>query len=129
VTIGIYTTTDSHAARTYETLTYPFATFVMTGLCVSAYGWSTGRVAEMTRTMRVNWRQYALTGATTVTTYTMVVLAVRRAPVGYVAALRESSVLLAAFLGARYLAERQARRLSAAAVVIMGGLVLLIATG
>ena len=47
--------------------------------------------------------------------YVLVMIAVRRAPVGYVAALRESSVLLAAFLGNRYLAEGAVRRRTIAA--------------
>ena len=55
-----------------------------------------------------------------------VLVAVRRAPVGYVAALRESSVLAAAFLGTRYLSEGQSHRRTAAAVVILTGLVLLV---
>ena len=45
-----------------------------------------------------------------IVTYWLVLLAVQRAPVGYVAALRESSVVLAAFVGTRYLSESGARR-------------------
>ena len=59
--------------------------------------------------------------------YVLVMVAVRRAPVGYVAVLRESSVLIAAFLGNRYLAEGAVRRRTLAAGVILAGLVLLVA--
>jgi drug/metabolite transporter (DMT)-like permease len=76
--------------------------------------------------LRTSWRQYALTAAMSMVTYGLVLAAVRRAPVGYVAALRESSVLLAAFLGWRYLDERGVRRRSVAAAVVLGGLVLLV---
>ena len=51
---------------------------------------------------------YLLTGAVSLVTYGLVMLAVRRAPVGYVAALRESSVLVAAFIGWKYLDEGSA---------------------
>jgi hypothetical protein len=54
-------------------------------------------------------------------------IAFERAPVGYVTCLRESSVLIAAFVGARYLGEGQAaRRLAAAGVVVVGLLLLVI---
>ena len=57
------------------------------------------------RRQRADWRQWTITGAMAVAAYVLVMIAVRRAPVGYVAVLRESSVLLAAFLGNRYLDE------------------------
>ena len=59
----------------------------------------TGRGRALVAAMRSGWRQCGVTGAMAVLAYVLVLIAVRRAPVGYVAALRESSVLLAAFLG------------------------------
>jgi hypothetical protein len=56
----------------------------------------------------------------------MVQIAFGRAPVGYVTCLRESSVLIAAFVGARYLGEGQALRRLAAAGVVLTGLLLLV---
>ena len=76
--------------------------------------------------LRAQWPQFAFTAAISMVTYGLVLAAVRRAPVGYVAALRESSVLLAAFLGWRYLDEGSMRRRSVAASVILAGLVLLV---
>jgi drug/metabolite transporter (DMT)-like permease len=69
---------------------------------------------------------YLLTGAVSLITYGLVMLAVRRAPVGYVAALRESSVLVAAFIGWKYLDEGSAHRRLVAAGVVVAGLVLLV---
>jgi drug/metabolite transporter (DMT)-like permease len=69
---------------------------------------------------------YLLTGAVSLGTYGLVMLAVRRAPVGYVAALRESSVLVAAFIGWKYLDEGRAHRRLLAAGVVVAGLVLLV---
>ncbi len=59
-------------------------------------------------------------------TYWMVVVAFRYTPVGYVTALRESSVVLAAVIGWRLLGEQAGRRRVAAAGVVLAGLVLLV---
>jgi drug/metabolite transporter (DMT)-like permease len=128
LTIGVYTTIDSHAARTVEGNTYVLAVFVATGSTVTLYGLAVGRAPKMGAAIRAQWRQFAVTAAMSMVTYGLVLAAVRRAPVGYVAALRESSVLVAAFLGWRYLDERGMRRRTAAAAVILAGLVLLVAS-
>jgi len=62
----------------------------------------------------------------TITAYGLVLIAVRRAPVGYVAALRESSVLIAVFVGHRMLQESRGRRRLVAAALIVAGLTLLV---
>jgi drug/metabolite transporter (DMT)-like permease len=126
VMIGIYTTVDSHAARDVGGNTYVFAVFVSVGCLVSVYGLVVGRGPSLRRSMTGSWRMYLLTGAVSLVTYGLVMLAVRRAPVGYVAALRESSVLVAAFIGWRYLDEGSAHRRLIAAGVVVGGLVLLV---
>ena len=56
----------------------------------------------------------------------LVLVAVQHAPVGYVAALRESSVLIAVFVGSRYLGEGKGRTRMIAAGMILSGLVLLV---
>jgi drug/metabolite transporter (DMT)-like permease len=126
VTIGIYTTVDSHAAREVGGNTYVFAVFVSCGLLVSIYGLAAGRGPSLQRSLPGSWRIYLLTGAVSLVTYGLVMLAVRRAPVGYVAALRESSVLVAAFIGWKYLDEGSAHRRLIAAGVVVAGLVLLV---
>jgi drug/metabolite transporter (DMT)-like permease len=126
VTIGVYTVNDSRAVRTFG-ITYPFAAFVAIGVGMSIYVATTGRGPRFVAMMRDGWQQMAITGAMAVLAYVLVMIAVRRAPVGYVAALRESSVLIAAFLGNRYLDEGAVHRRTLAAGVILAGLVLLIA--
>ena len=127
--IGAYTLNDSHAAREIGGSLYPFAVFAAAGVAVSAYGIAVGRAGQLLAAVGASWRQFTLTAVMAVATYTMVLLAVQRAPVGYVAALRESSVLLAAFLGARYLDEGGVRRRALAAAVIVCGMVMLLVTG
>ncbi len=114
-TIGVYTVNDSHASRTFSTNTYAFATFALAAITTSAYCLARGRGTAMVATMRTDWRRHCLSGTMTATAYLLVLIAVRHAPVGYVAALRESSVLVAAFLGWRYLSEGQVHRYSGAA--------------
>ncbi len=126
VTIGVYTTIDSHGARSAASDRYALAVFVAGGFALTVYGAATGRTGDMAAALRSSWRQYVVTAVMSVVTYGLVLAAVRRAPVGYVAALRESSVLVAAFLGWRYLDEHSMRRRAVAASVILAGLVLLV---
>ncbi len=80
----------------------------------------------MVAAMRSDWRRFAAIGMTVVVTYGMVQLAFQRAPVGYVTALRESSVLLAAFAGWRMLGESAGVRRIVSSSIVVGGLVLLV---
>lgn len=80
----------------------------------------------MKQAMTDNWRRYSLTAVAVVITYVMVQLAFRRAPVGYVTALRESGVVLAALAGWKYLGEEGGRRRILSACVVLAGLILLV---
>ena len=70
-----------------------------------------------------------LAGVASLITYTLVLVAVRYASVGYVAALRESSVVLAALIGWKFLGEGSAKRRLTATGVVLAGLVLLVTLG
>ena len=128
VTIGAYTLNDSYAARELGGNLYPFAVFLASGVLVSLYGMAIGRTGEVLVAMRAGWRGFTVTAVMSIVTYALVLLAVQRAPVGYVAALRESSVVIAAFIGTRYLSEAGARRRTVAAAIVVAGLVLLVAS-
>ena len=67
-------------------------------------------------------------GLASVIAYSMVLAAVRLAPVGYVASLRESSVVLGAAAGWLFLHERLGRARVLSSVVVAAGLILLIAS-
>jgi drug/metabolite transporter (DMT)-like permease len=128
-TIGTYTIVDSHAAREYGGVSYVLGAFAMFGLALSITGVVMGRGPEL-RTLGAGvWGRTAAAGAMSVVTYGLVLVAVRRAPVGYVAALRESSVLIASVVGWRMLGEGRGRLRTAAAAVIVTGLVLLVVAG
>ena len=100
-TIGTYTLVDSHAAREVDDVTYIFAVFLAAGVLVTLYGIAAGRARPMIAALGAQWRRFLVTATMSLVTYGLVLLAVRRAPVGYVAALRESSVVPGAYIGGR----------------------------
>lgn len=125
-TIGAYTVLDAKGARTTGSTAYVLASFCATALSTTTFALASGRRAAMVGVMRTNWRRALVTGVASLLTYGMVLVAVRHATVGYVTALRESSVVLAALAGWRYLGEGDHRRRIAAAVTVLAGLLLLV---
>jgi drug/metabolite transporter (DMT)-like permease len=68
-----------------------------------------------------SWRRGLLGGAGSVAAYGIVLWAMTRAPVAAVAALRETSVLFAALIGALWLKEGFGlRRMAGAASIVLG---------
>ncbi|MEO5901310.1 MAG: hypothetical protein ABIR68_14450 [Ilumatobacteraceae bacterium] len=129
LTIGTYTVVDSQGARSSGSLAYALATFVAAGCTSTIGGIATGRGAAFVAVIRRFWRRALLTGAASLLTYGMVLTAVRHAPVGYVAALRESGVVLAAVAGWKLLGEGNARRRLLAALTVLVGLLVLVIGG
>jgi drug/metabolite transporter (DMT)-like permease len=125
--VGICSVIDSHGSRETGGNLYPLATFVACALFTSIHGIAMGRRESMVVALRTHWRRFALAGAASVLTYWMVLVAVQRASVGYVTALRESSVVIAALIGALVLKEPHAKRRIIAACVAVAGLVVLVA--
>jgi drug/metabolite transporter (DMT)-like permease len=126
VMIGAYTVVDSKGARSTDSIFYAWAIFVPTAIAVTLDGMIRGRWTEMKSSVRGSWAQYMLTGVASAVTYWMVLAAVDRAPVGYVTALRESSVVLASFIGWRFLREKSGRRRIIASFVVLAGLIALV---
>jgi drug/metabolite transporter (DMT)-like permease len=124
--IGAYSVVDAKGIRSTDTPLYALASFVGAGVVTTTFSLATGRRHDMAAGMRANWRRYTLMGMASALTYGMVQLAFERAPVGYVTALRESSVVLAAFAGSRMLGEKNGPRRMVASGVVLGGLMLLV---
>jgi drug/metabolite transporter (DMT)-like permease len=124
--IGGYTLADAAGARRTEGVAYVLGTFLATAIAVSAHGAATGRWPAMRTSMARDWRRHLTSGLASAAAYGLVLYAVRWAPVGYVTALRESSVVLAAVAGWRLLAEGFGRARIASAGVVCSGLVLLV---
>lgn len=125
-TIGVYTVLDAKGARVTGSVAYIFATFVGSALSNTVFSLSTGRRHDMAAMVRINWRRALVTGVASLITYGLVLVAVQRAPVGYVTALRESSVVLAALAGWKLLGEGDHRRRIAAAAIVFAGLLTLV---
>ena len=129
IIIGIYTAIDATGVReSADPAAYALSIFVTTGLSVSAWTFATRR-GEAFDAMRQQWRQFSFAAIFTLGSYCLVLLAMRRAPVGYVAVLRESSVLIAAFAGWKLLGEADHRRRIGGAAVVLVGLAALVAGG
>jgi drug/metabolite transporter (DMT)-like permease len=124
--IATYSLVDSHGSRVNDGHVYALLIFTTTAFFTTLHGLMAGRRADMTAALRLQWRQFSLAGAASALTYWMVMIAVRSAPVGYVTALRESSVVIVALVGTRYLGEEDMRRRVLAAAVVVLGLVVLV---
>ena len=126
--IGVYSVSDAKGIRVANDGAYVFGSFLATMVSTTTFGLVTGRREAMAAALRSSWRRFTVVGAASAVTYAMVQLAFERAPVGYVTALRESSVVIAAFAGARLLHEPAGARRIAAAATVVAGLVLLVLT-
>ena len=105
VLIGCYTLADAVGARRTEGIAYVLGTFVAHRRSRSRCGASPPATSPTCGAPGQVWRRHLTSGLAAAAAYGLVLYAVRWAPVGYVTALRESSVVLAALAGWRYLAE------------------------
>ena len=127
VTIGAYSVVDSYGSRQMGGNLYPLLLFIGTGISLTTYGLATGRRHDMTTALASTWKRFCVAGIASAATYWMVLVAVQKAPVGYVTALRESSVVIVALVGTRYLGEKDMKRRVFAACIVVAGLGVLIA--
>jgi drug/metabolite transporter (DMT)-like permease len=124
--IGTYTTLDAAGARRSSGLGYGIAIVLGAGLVLSAAIVASGRAGRLAPAVHREWPRFLVGGVCSTLAYSMVLAGARLAPVGYVAALREASVILGAGAGWLFLHERLGRARVASALVVTAGLVLLI---
>jgi drug/metabolite transporter (DMT)-like permease len=126
--IGTYTVIDAAGARhTSDGFTYAVVLTLATACTLSVVGVARGRGALLLESLRATPGRLVLSGLCLTGAYGLVVVAVRFAPVGYVATLRESSVLFGAAAGWLWLREPLGGRRLVSASVVTAGLVALIA--
>ena len=119
--IASYTLVDGMGTRLSSTpVAYCLWLFVFDALPITA--WAISRHGNRVWTyMRGRWRPGVIGGLLTVGSYGIVLWAMTRAPIAAVAALRETSVLFAAVIGAFLLREGfGAPRLFGAALIVCG---------
>ncbi len=128
LTIGVYTNLDAAGARESAGFAYGIATTAAGAVALSAWGVLRGRAPDFARKVRSEWRRYLVAGFGLTLAYSLVMVAVAipEVPVGYVAVLRESSVVIGAAIGWIVLKERLGRRRLVSSLIITGGLALLV---
>ena len=120
-----YTLSDGVGARSAgEPIRYTLWLFTLTALMMPLLMRWQSRTALRSLT-RAEWYSGALGGALSLLAYGIVIWAMTRAPIGLVAALRESSVLFAVLLSWLWLGERLGRVRLMAALVILCGILLI----
>lgn len=127
--IGTYTVIDAHASRLATSgLAYGLATTTAAAIGVSINFLLRGRGPALVAAFPEAWRSWAVAGGCSAVAYALVVVALRYAPVGYVAMLRESSVVLGAAAGWLILKEPLGAKRLVSSVVVLIGLLALVAT-
>ena len=122
--IGSYTLADARGARlSPNPVAYGLVTTSAAAAAVSVAFLVRGRGPALVAAFPRHWRRWAVGGVCTAVAYAMVMVATRHAEVGYVAMLRESSVVLGALIGWRVLHEPMGGRRLAASAVVLSGLV------
>ena len=126
--IAVYSIVDGHGTRQSNAIGYALALNVCAGAITSLWVGSTRRT-EMIPALKSTWKRFGFAGIASTTAYALIMIAYQHAPVGYVAALRESSVVIAAFAGWKMLDEGDHRRRITSAAIVLLGLVVLVAGG
>lgn len=123
--IAAYTLVDGAGARiATNPVSYIACLFVLDGFVLLPAVWLRRRGGASER-MRAHWKTGALSGVLAVAAYGIAVWAMTRAPIALVAALRETSVVVAAILGALFLGEPFGKHRVLASIGVALGVVLL----
>lgn len=123
--VSIYSAIDGAAVRQvaplpYTVLVVGLSGVLITPLIVLRYG---GRA--MLAEFRAHWGTILLAGILSLLTYMLVLLAYSFSPVSYGGAIREISVIFAAFIGWRWLGEGFGRARVLGAALIFAGILLI----
>jgi len=125
VSIAGYTLSDGLGARlSGDPVGYIMALYILEATPILAFALIRRR-DQLLSTLRSNWRPSLVGGLFAFLAYAFVVWALGRAPMTFVSALRETSVVIAALIGSRLLGEPFGGRRLAAASVVAFGVVLL----
>lgn len=123
--IATYTLVDGSGARAATSpLSYIACLFVLDGFVLLPAVYLRRRGIALAR-LRAHWKTGALSGVLSVAAYGIAVWAMTRAPIALVAALRESSVVVAALLGAILLREPFGRHRVLASLGVAAGIAVL----
>jgi drug/metabolite transporter (DMT)-like permease len=123
--IATYTVIDAQGARASNApVSYAMWFFALNGVVIAGIA-SARRGRAVPDYFLRRWPRALAGGACALGSYAIALWAMTRAPVALVAALRETSVVFAAGLGALFLGERVTRRRGLAIAAVLGGLIAL----
>ncbi len=125
-TIGVYSVVDAYGARNSDPVAFALSVFVSGAVTITIWALLT-RAKDLKTFLVAQWKPALFGGTMSIISYSLVVYAFTLAPVGYVATMRESSVVIAALAGWKYLKEDDHRRRLTSATVVVLGLVVLVA--
>ena len=127
--ISIYSAIDGAAVKFVSPTPYTVLVLVLTVLLVAPVMiWRYGTGVMVTE-WRMNWRRILVVGVLTVLTYMLVLQAYAIGRVSYAGAIRESSIVFAAFAGWRWLGEGFGLSRLLGALLICAGIVMIALLG
>jgi drug/metabolite transporter (DMT)-like permease len=126
VFIAGYSLLDKAGVSLANPLAYIIVLFGANAACMAPWVLWRGHPRPPGWLRQIRWHRHLAGGVLSLGAYLMVLAAMRLTQVSYVAALRETSVVLAAILGWRVLGETYGWRRMAASAVVAVGLVLLV---
>lgn len=123
--IAAYTLVDGKGARASgDAIAYSMWLFFLDGFALCTYTWMV-RKSELSAYFKARWKPGLIGAVLSMGAYVIAIWAMTKAPVAMVAALRETSVIIAAVIGATLLKEPLGVwRISGAALVAAGILTL-----
>jgi drug/metabolite transporter (DMT)-like permease len=125
VGVALYNVADARGVRgAPEPFTYIVWIFMLDAVCIGVTALARRR-AELMRSIAAKWRFGVAAGFLSILSYGSAVYAFSLIETAKVSALRETSVVFAALMGAIFLGEGLGRRRVAAALALAAGLVLM----
>jgi drug/metabolite transporter (DMT)-like permease len=121
--IASYVVVDKEGVQYADPITYGVLILGIPGIFATAFVLVRGGARRLTAAF--NWRS-ALGGLFSMAAYALVLIALTTAPAASVSAVRESSVVFAAFLGAVVLKEKSGPGRVVGAIIVLAGVVLVV---
>ncbi len=124
LSIAAYSVVDRVGVRYVPPVTYLYLVFLVAGVLLAPY-MLRARGRQVAEEWRAHKLQVAAVAVMSMTAYVMVLYVMRTTMVGYVSAVRESSVIFAALLGTLALRESFGGQKVLGSVVIFAGVILI----
>jgi drug/metabolite transporter (DMT)-like permease len=127
--ISSYSVIDGGAVKQVSPLPYTVLVFSLNVLLLTPFVWSRYGHRQMLAVGHRHWWRIALIGLGVYTAYGLVLTAYALAPVSYVGAVREMSIVLAAVTGWFWLGEPFGRMRTVGSLVVCAGILLVTVAG